>query len=110
MNKVSWIPAFAGVTLLAGCATVPPKPMIPTAAPALTRYTALTRLNPQELPSFEDDMDTASLRTAAFQSRRYYENLSALQPFVLGSDTYTARELADSMAVLMDLLDNPASS
>jgi membrane-bound lytic murein transglycosylase A len=72
----------------------------------VTRYTALVRLEPQETPAFEDDLDTVSLHAAAFQSMSYYQSLPQENLYVLGSDTYTARDLFESMAALVTLLED----
>jgi membrane-bound lytic murein transglycosylase A len=100
--RVSYLSGL--VFFLAGCATVPPK--LPPPAPLVTRYTALTRLDPPNVPAFEDDLDIASLRTAATQSLSYYQSLPKDPLFVLGSDTYTVTDLIDSMSSLIHLLDS----
>ncbi len=109
-----WFPACAGVTVwvvlfFSGCVTVPPKPavLVPAPAPAaVSRYSALVQLRPDEVPAFEDDIDTASLHAAVLQSFAYYQSLPDKQLFVLGNDTYTAQELAASMAFVSVLLEN----
>jgi membrane-bound lytic murein transglycosylase A len=92
-----------------GCVTVAPKisappPIIPPPTPLVTRASALIRLAPDQIPSFVDDVDSASLRTAALHSLDYYQVLPENQLFVLGTDTYTAKEMADSMISLAALL------
>src|SRR2546422_170649 len=101
-----WIPAFAGMTAVIGCVTAPLKPPMPPPSVSVTRYTALVRLNPEETPAFEDDIDTASLRAAALQSLSYYHDLPQDQLFILGADTYTARDFTASIAALIHLLDS----
>jgi membrane-bound lytic murein transglycosylase A len=107
LKRFVFFAAFAG--FLAGCVTAPPKPAV-TAVPVLppvTRYSALVRLAPQDCPLFEDDLDTASLRTAALQSLAYYQSQPPDQPFILGNDSYTARDLAGSMDFLARFLEAP---
>jgi len=102
------------MTVVLGCAALPPKPALAPATPPLaappavsvTRYTALVRLDPNEVPLFEDDLDTTSLHAAAFQSLSYYQSLPDNQLFVLGADTYTAQDLSSSMAAVITLLEN----
>jgi membrane-bound lytic murein transglycosylase A len=93
---------------LAGCVTAPPKPVPPPVPPALSisRYQALVRLESKEVPHLVDDADTASLLAAAQQSFAYYQNLPDEQLFVLGTDSYTAKDLTASMAFLINLLQN----
>ena len=92
---------------MAGCVTLHRQPVTPT-APNVTalRPSALVRLNPEDIPLFEDDLDTASLRAAALQSLSYYRSLPQSQLFVLGIDSYTAHDLADSMAAFAALLES----
>jgi membrane-bound lytic murein transglycosylase A len=96
----SWPSAFGVFLFLftAGCATAPVKPPVPLTGPHLIR------LAPNDFPSFEDDLDTASLRTAALQSAAYFQSLPQDKIFVLASDTFTARDFAESMNALADLL------
>jgi len=112
MNRLIWIPVFAGLAaFIGGCVTALPKPAPPAAsAPpvSVTRYSALVRLEPPDLPKFADDLDAVSLHAAALQSLVYYKSLPADQLFVLGKDTCTAADLADSMAILARLLENPS--
>src|SRR5712691_11457739 len=93
--------------LFAGCITAPPQPPLVPAPPAplVSRYSALLRLDPNEIPSFKDDLDTASLHTSALQSLAYYESLPDDRHFIFGSDTYTVRDLTASMAYLVSLLE-----
>ncbi len=111
-----WIPASAGMTIsvalltsiFSGCVTAPPKPALPVPPPpavSVSRYSALVRLDLKDIPAFEEDLDKASLHTAALQSISYYQNLPEDQLFVLGSDTYTVRDLTASMASLATLLE-----
>jgi membrane-bound lytic murein transglycosylase A len=95
---------FAVLTaLLSGCAITPRPPAVPLPAPqgALT----LIKLPPSHAIAFEDDLDTASLRTAALQSVAYYRSRLASEQYTLATDTYTAADLADSMAYFVDVLD-----
>lgn len=94
--------------LLAGCATVPPKP--PPSPVAVTRLNALVRLAPEGFPLFEDDLDAASLRAAARQSAGYFRSLPADSLFALAGDTYTPRDFAESMDLLAELLERAPDS
>jgi membrane-bound lytic murein transglycosylase A len=102
--------AIALLAITVGCATAPQKPTLvtPPSVP-VTRYSATLRLETPEIPAFQDDMDTASLKSAALQSLAYYQSVPDTQLFVLGQDTYTAHEMADSMAFLSTLLDGPTN-
>ena len=71
----------------------------------MTRYAALVRLDPKEVPAFTDDLDQNSLHAAALQSLSYYQSLPENQLFVLGVDTYTVQDLVASMAALINLLE-----
>ena len=105
-----WV-ALSG--LLGGCVPLPKRPLPPAApvAPSapVTRYSALVRLEPPDLPPFADDLDAVSLHTATLQSLAYYKALPADQLFVFGKDSYTAADLADGMAALARLLENPSA-
>ncbi len=92
---------------LAGCAVVPKPPKVQLPAP----QTALTliKLPPEKTPLFDDDADTASLRTAAMNSLAYYRSRPAAEAYTLATDTYTAADLADSMAFFIDGLDQAKS-
>lgn len=95
---------------LAGCVTVAPKPsLFPPTPPVVNRYTAVIRLAPDRMPSITDDLDSASLKAAALQSAAYYDSLPKDQLYVLGQDTYTVRELSDSMKAVALLLDSSES-
>lgn len=54
-----------------------------------------------------DDASTESLKAAVLESARYYERLSPDTRFSVGADTYSARELADSMNYLSGLIGEP---
>jgi membrane-bound lytic murein transglycosylase A len=100
---------IVGLTIISGCVTARPKPAV-IAVPVLpvTRYTALVRLDPPDIPKFTDDMDAASLQAAALQSLAYFKTLPAGELFVIGKDTCTATDLAESMAAMAGLLENPS--
>src|SRR4051812_42080916 len=96
---------LCAIGVLSGCLRAPIKPF-PTLVPApvavpVTRSLALVRVSPENLPAFQDDVDAVSLRAAAVQSMSYYQSLPESQLFVLGTDTYTAKEMADSMDALV---------
>lgn len=86
-----------------GCVTCPaPRPA--PAPLAVARASALLRVPADQLPVFEDDADAESLRAAVLQSASYYRRLPPAQTFHLASDTYTARDLAESMESLAALI------
>ena len=99
---------------LAACATPPPVKQTPTppaaaVAPSTPTVSAnnynLQRLSPDDVPTFIDDGDTDSLRTAALQSLAYYQSLPSYTLFTVSADTYSAREMANSMEAFVGLLD-----
>src|SRR5262245_38240732 len=101
--------AFLLPLVLVGCITAP-KPIIPPPLPppqaAMARYLAVVRLDSTEIPAFEDRMETTSLRAAAMRSLSYYQRLPSDQAFVLGKDTFTAQDFAESMAAFINLIDS----
>jgi membrane-bound lytic murein transglycosylase A len=99
------IVTFFVLLALAGCVTVPPRPPAPPAPPAVKRFSSLVKLSPAAWPTLADDCDKDSLRLAALQSAAYYRGLPADRLFILGNDTYTAKDLAVSVESLVHLLD-----
>ena len=97
---------------LSGCATAPSKSITPVFSSGRLPLpsTGIPRSFvsiPKEYPAFEEDIDTASLHAAVFQSLSYYQNLPANQLFVLGQDTYTVSDLVSSMADLPEPSGEP---
>lgn len=88
-----------------GCAVSPPRPpaVVPPRAPSI-------RVPVEESPIFEDDFDTSSLRTAALQSLSYYRGLPPDRLFSLASDTYAARDFAESLEYFVGLLEQAKTS
>ena len=108
LTRIQFLAVSCG--FLVGCVTVPPKPSVVTPPPAVvTRYSALVRLDPGEVPHFADDVDPSTLRTAALQSLSYFQNLPDNQLFILGNDSYTAKDMSESMVSLAALLESPSS-
>lgn len=100
------LPRFFGVVLVSfviGCARVPVKQPLVT-PPAKPLY-SLIKLSEDQFPMFEDDADTASLRTAALHSAAYYRGRPTTEKFNLAGDTYTAAEFAESLRYFVDLID-----
>jgi len=102
---------------LAGCVTAPPRapvvsiPPAPAAPPAaVSRSAALVRLDAGQFPSFIDDFDTSTLHAAALESLNYFQILPENQVFVLGNDSYTAKDLGDSMQSLATLLETSSTT
>ena len=65
----------------------------------------MIRLAIDQVPAFDDDADTASLRSAALQSKAYYQRLPATQNFRFGSENFSAQDLIDTMDTLVALID-----
>src|SRR5438128_1449935 len=75
------IAVVAASVFLGACAVAPTQTRVtPPAPPAVS---ALIRLSAESVPSFEDDIDTASLRTAALRSLDYYQTRPAEEAFAL---------------------------
>lgn len=105
-GRVSHFFALGLLLVISGCATAPPRPQIVTPPPIVSRYAALVRLEPGQVPHFKDDLDGATLRRAAASSLEYYRNLpNKDQLFILGKDTYTVDDLTHSMEYLMETID-----
>ena len=93
-----------GVLLfLGGCAVAPT--VKPVALPTPQTALSLIPLTAAQSPAFDDDADTATLREAALQSLTYYKAQPVDSLFTLAKDTYTAQDLADSMAYFVDVMD-----
>ena len=73
-------------------------------APIAT-FPALVKVSSGSLPSLIDDADAASLRQAAQASADYFRSLPPEQSFSVAGDTYTARDLAESVESFAALLD-----
>ncbi|MFA5976157.1 MAG: MltA domain-containing protein [Elusimicrobiota bacterium] len=106
MNRIHLIlPGVLASCLLSGCVTTPSLlPSAVTPAVPVTKASALRRVPPEALPVFSDDADTESLRTAALQSASYFRQLPVRQAYLIADDTYTARDLAESMESFAGLL------
>lgn len=79
-----------------------------TLAPPIA-WGPVLRLPLENAPLFDDDADTGSLRTAILASLDFYRKLPADKLFALGSDTYTARDLGDSLTLFLTLLEQAKS-
>lgn len=87
--------------------STPPTTSLPSSTPNVpSGISSLRRLNSDEVPAFTDDGDTDSLRAAALQSLAYYQNQPPDRIYTLGTDTYTAREMAGSVETFVELLDS----
>lgn len=92
-----------------GCATVPVPPpapgvAVPSATP-IANFPSLVRVSSASSPSLTDDADLSDLRRSAEASASYFSGLSSDQRFSLAGDTYTARDMAESMESFVQLLD-----
>jgi membrane-bound lytic murein transglycosylase A len=106
MNR-PWLLACC-LLFLGGCRSVATRQaaqQLPLPSSPLLAVPSMVRLMPDQLPAFDDDMDTAPLRDAAAQSALYYRNLPPEQSFQFGTDLFSARDLAKSMQAFVALLD-----
>ena len=88
--------------LLAGCAAKIEKPISRPPAP-----TAPLELVPEDrLPSFDDDLDQASLELAMERSLQYYDRSTTFL-YRYGDKQYTARELKESLLAFRDIIRSP---
>jgi len=86
--------------LLAGCAakigkTIPPRPLAP-----------LELIPEDRLPSFDDDLDQASLELAMERSLQYYDRATT-SLYRYGDKQYTARELKETLLAFRDIIRSP---
>jgi membrane-bound lytic murein transglycosylase A len=100
----------AGVVFCAGCVYRPHRALAPVPAPQVAIAAPVVmgpviRLPAAAAPDFSDDADTASLRQALQASSRYYQSLPPENLFTLGTDTYCAKDMADSTEAMIHLLD-----
>jgi membrane-bound lytic murein transglycosylase A len=101
--------SFAGLVFLGGCATVHVAP--PSSAPTVVippnpigALPPLINVSSDILHSLMDDADLSQLSQAADASDDYFKRLPADQRFVLAGDTYTARDLQESVESFQKLL------
>jgi membrane-bound lytic murein transglycosylase A len=66
----------------------------------------LVEVDPDELPSFADDLDPASLRTAVAASVGYYERETATR-FVVANRSYTGADFALALRAFLADLEHP---
>lgn len=88
--------------LAAGCSPAPPggEPSGPIGQSALEQVSA------QELPGFEDDLDTASLKYAIQQSLTFYERIPGDRTFPLGERRVRADLLKDTLLEFRRLMES----
>jgi membrane-bound lytic murein transglycosylase A len=65
---------------------------------------ALVRVDLSETPNFMDDGDRAGVLEAAEKSAGYYRSLPVGRQFILGGDTYSAGEMAESVESFRQLM------
>jgi membrane-bound lytic murein transglycosylase A len=80
---------WLGLLFLPSCEKPPQVPPTPE--------TALTRLEPDNVPYFLDDLDETSLMKALNQSKAYYLKLPKDTSFEFGSDRYSAAHLVHTL-------------
>jgi len=98
--KIRYYAIFAIlVLLLVGCAVHVEKPL-----------PALTAVSPREYPLLKDDLDTASLQQAIGRSLEYYRRLPDNRRYHFGDESYTVRELRESLMAFRDLMENADSA
>ncbi|MBF0555885.1 MAG: MltA domain-containing protein [Nitrospirae bacterium] len=66
---------------------------------------AMFKLAADQYPEFGDDASTESLKEAVKRNLKYLDALKADYVFRYGDDTYTAREIRDSLLYFMSILD-----
>lgn len=76
----------------------PPPPVIPKPLAPLVRLTA------DQLPSFTDDLDPASLETAIEKSLQYYNRAAGSGPHRMDDTVVTVQELRESLLALREIL------
>jgi membrane-bound lytic murein transglycosylase A len=92
--------------VLAGCTAVQKKPssvVTPAVAPPVG---PVVKLESAQFPALTDDGDRDSLRRAANQSLAYYRQRPATETYRVGTATYTAKEMADSVELFVQLMDS----
>lgn len=67
---------------------------------------ALIPVPSSQIPSFDDDGDRVGLINAAKQSVDYFRSLPPGRIMKLGPDTYSAKEMADSLAFFINLMES----
>jgi len=88
--------------LLAGCAAKIEKPISRPPAPTAP----LELVSEVRLPSFDDDLDQASLELAMERSLQYYDRRATFL-YRYGDKQYTARELKESLLAFRDIIRSP---
>ena len=108
------------LVLLAGCAASPEKPVAvikpgtgkqiekPAVRPAekLQERSPLTlvRLNPDQVPSFADDLDQASLEVAVGRSLQYLNRLPNQRTFRFGDRLCSLQDMKSSLLLFLDII------
>ncbi len=67
---------------------------------------ALVPVPSSQIPSFFDDGDRAGLINAAKQSAAYFRALPIGRKFILGPDSYSAKEMAESLAFFIKVMES----
>jgi len=86
---------------LTTCAVEPQRPV--------TKETAARKLSPREWPSFADDMDIPSLRSAIENSLGYFQRVPQDTVFQFGQDTYPVAHMRQSSRRLLECLTEDAT-
>jgi membrane-bound lytic murein transglycosylase A len=91
MRLLTHILAAVSVLLIAllGCQHIPPE--------EVTRQTSLRLVDPQDAPSFGDDMDARSLLQSLDKSREYFRRLPQNTTFRFGGDRYSKEHMLASL-------------
>ncbi len=83
--------------ILIGCAILTKEGRVPERP--------LILLKGRDIPSFEDDLDRESLRTAISRSIEFFLRLPGDRPLKYGEDQYPTAHLINSMETFLNLLD-----
>ncbi|MBF0476054.1 MAG: MltA domain-containing protein [Deltaproteobacteria bacterium] len=106
----------SGLICLEGCQKKP-RPIPPREEAGQVREeivpareeTGLIRLDPQDYPDIQDDLDIASLSEAIDHSLAYYRRLPKDKQFTFGPDVYSAERLIRSLEYFSQVITRPRS-
>ncbi len=95
------------VIFVAGCTTVPLKPVEVVKPKPPDRIIGLIRIPPAQIPSLADDLDRESLEIAIDRSLQYYGRITDKRTFRFGSERYTLQDMKDSLLSFLEILRSP---
>jgi membrane-bound lytic murein transglycosylase A len=95
-----------GILCLLGCrGPIPRSPLQPLSSVITGGQGFLVRLDSSQIPSLVDDSSLPELSQAVKKSAGYFRTLPSSRQFYLGSDIYSASEMADSLDTFLTLLE-----